>query len=207
MEKLKLFLAKELKIEDSDVYKQFLEYNKHLMEWNSKINLVSRKLESIENNIINSIFFITKYKLENKFSLVDIGTGGGFPAIPLKILYPDARILCVDSIAKKIMVVKDIIDKMGLRKINALAGRAEDIAKKDQFRHQYDYVTAKAVAPIKEVKSFGEHFLKSNGKYILIKGGDISEEVNAMRDKPKIILYEGMEEYGVEDKKLVVIKA
>ncbi|MBS1492447.1 MAG: 16S rRNA (guanine(527)-N(7))-methyltransferase RsmG [Bacteroidetes bacterium] len=207
METLKKFLEKELKIEDSGIYQQFLQYNELLMEWNSKINLVSRKLESIENNIINSIFFLTKYKLENKFSLVDIGTGGGFPAIPLKILFPDARILCVDSIAKKIKVVKDVIDKMGLRKINAIVGRGEVIGKDKDYKHQFDYVTAKAVAPIKEVKIFGEDFLKSNGKYILIKGGDISEEVNAMRDKPKIILYEGMEEYGVEDKKLVVIKA
>lgn len=207
MEILKKFLEKELQIEDSVVYEQFLKYNELLMEWNSKINLVSRKLESIENNLVNSIFFLTKLKFENKFSLVDIGTGGGFPGIPLKILYPDSRILCIDSIAKKIMVVKDIIDKMGLRKINAIVGRAEVIGRDKDYKHQFDYVTAKAVAPIKEVKVFGEDFLKSNGKYILIKGGDISEEVNAMRDKPKIILYEGMEEYGVEDKKLVVIKA
>ena len=207
MEKLQEFLTKELKIEDSAVYQQFMEYNQHLMEWNSKINLVSRKLESIENNIINSIFFLTKYKLENKFSLVDIGTGGGFPAIPLKILFPEARILCVDSIAKKIMVVKDIIEKMELKKITAIVGRGEEIGMQFEYTHKYDYVTAKAVAPIKEVKNFGKDFLKSNGKYILIKGGDITEEVNAMRDKPKIILYEGMEEYGVEDKKLVVIKA
>jgi 16S rRNA (guanine527-N7)-methyltransferase len=113
----------------------------------------------------------------------------------------------VDSIAKKIMVVKDIIEKMGLKKITAIAGRGEEIGKKQDYKHRFDYVTAKAVAPIKEVKSFGEDFLKSNGKFILIKGGDISEEVNSMRDKPKIILYEGMEDYGVEDKKLIVIKA
>lgn len=202
-----MFLEKELKIEDLLVYQRFLEYNELLMEWNSKINLVSRKLENIENNIINSIFFLTKYRLENKFSLVDIGTGGGFPAIPLKILYPESRILCVDSIAKKIMVIKDIIEKIALKKITAIAGRGEDVGKKSEYKHRFDYVTAKAVAPIKEVKIFGEDFLKSNGKYILIKGGDITEEINSMRDKPKIILYEGMEGYGVEDKKLIVIKA
>lgn len=202
-----MFLEKELKIEDLSVYQRFLEYNELLMEWNSKINLVSRKLENIENNILNSIFFLTKFKLEDKFSLVDIGTGGGFPAIPLKILFPESRILCVDSIAKKIMVVKDIIEKMALKKITAISGRGEEIGKKSDYKHRFDYVTAKAVAPIKEVKSYGEDFLKSNGKYILIKGGDISEEINNMRDKPKIILYERMENYGVEDKKLIVIKA
>ena len=207
MEKLKKFLEKELKIEDSAVYQRFLEYNGLLMEWNAKINLISRKLESSENNIINSIFFLTKYKLENKFRLVDIGTGGGFPGIPLKILYPEARILCIDSIAKKILVVKDIIEKMDLKKITAIVGRGEVIGLQSEYIHKYDYVTAKAVAPITEVKGFGKDFLRSNGKYILIKGGDISEEVKVMRDKPKIILYEGMEEYGVEDKKLVVIKA
>lgn len=206
MEKLKKFLEKELKIEDSEVYQRFEEYNKYLMEWNSKINLVSRKQENIENHIINSIFFLTKYKLEDKFSLVDIGTGGGFPGIPLKILYPKATILCVDSIAKKIMVVKDIIEKMGLKKITAVASRAEELALYMEHNEIYDYVTAKGVAPIKELKNFGKDFLNETGKFILIKGGDITEELNAMRDKPKIILYEGLEEYGVEDKKLLVAK-
>jgi 16S rRNA (guanine527-N7)-methyltransferase len=207
LERLKTFLEKELKIEDSSVYERFEEYNKYLMEWNSKINLVSRKQENIENNIINSIFFLTKYKLEKKFSLVDIGTGGGFPGIPLKILFPESTILCVDSIAKKIMVVKDIIDKMGLQKITAIASRAEELALYMEHNENYDYVTAKAVAPIKDIKNFGKDFLNETGKYILIKGGDITEELNAMRDKPKIISYEGLEEYGVEDKKLVVAKA
>ncbi len=207
LDKLKKFLEKELNITNSDIYENFLEYNKLLMEWNSKINLISRKQENIENHILNSIFFLTKFKLEGKFSIVDIGTGGGFPGIPLKILYPDSRILLVDSIAKKIMVVKDIIEKMELKKITALAGRAETIALEREYIHKFDYVTAKAVAPIKEVKEFGKDFLHVNGKYILIKGGDISEELHDMRDKPKIILYEGMEDYGVEDKKLIVIKA
>lgn len=206
MEKLQIFLEKELKIEDSGVYQRFLEYNTLLMEWNSKINLVSRKQENIENNILNSIFFLTRFPLEKKFSLVDIGTGGGFPAIPLKILYPESRILCVDSIAKKIMVVKDIIEKMGLKKITAIAGRAETVSLEREYIHKFEFVTAKAVAPIKDVKEFGKDFLQVNGRFILIKGGDITEELNSLRDKPKIILYEGMEEYGVEDKKLVVAK-
>lgn len=203
MDRLQTFLKKELKIEDFGIFEKFEEYNKLLMEWNSKINLVSRKQESIENNIINSIFFLTKYKLPEKFSLVDIGTGGGFPGIPLKIIYPDSEILCVDSIAKKIMVVNDIIKKMGLKDISGVAGRGEETGKKKEYFHKYDFVTAKAVAPVKEVMKFGKDFLKTQGKYILIKGGDISDELKGI--KHQLINYEGMEEYGVEYKKLVIL--
>lgn len=206
MDRLRNFLEKELNITNSEIFNRFLDYNRLLMEWNSKINLVSRKQENIENNIINSIFFLTKYKLEEKFSLVDIGTGGGFPGIPLKIMYPKSKILCVDSIAKKIMVVNDVIEKMELKNISAVAGRGEEMGKNEKYKGKFDYVTAKAVAPIKDIKKFGKDFLKETGKYILIKGGDITNEISELRDKPKIILYESMEEYGVEDKKLVVAK-
>jgi len=203
LDRLQTFLKKELKIEDSDIYEKFEEYNKLLMEWNAKINLVSRKQENIENNIINSIFFLTKYKLPEKFFLADIGTGGGFPGIPLKILYPDSKILCVDSIAKKIMVVNDVVQKMNLKNISGVTGRGEELGKKKEFSGKYDFVTAKAVAPVKEVMKFGKDFLNSKGKYILIKGGDITEELKGLRYN--LINFDGMEEYGVEDKKLVVV--
>lgn len=204
MNRLQTFLKKELRLEDSAVYKKFEQYNELLMDWNEKINLVSRKQENIENNIVNSIFFLTKYKMPEKFSLADIGTGGGFPGIPLKIIYPDSEIICVDSIAKKIMVVNDVIEKMNLKKISAVTGRGEEIGKKKEFSGKYDFVTAKAVAPVKEVMKFGRDFLNAKGKYILIKGGDITEELQNVKGY-KIINFDGMEEYGVEDKKLVVV--
>jgi 16S rRNA (guanine527-N7)-methyltransferase len=204
LDRLQTYLKKELKIEDSTIYEKFQEYNKLLMEWNSKINLVSRKQENIENNIINSIFFLTKFQMPEKFSLVDIGTGGGFPGIPLKIIYPKSEILCVDSIAKKIMVVNDVVQKMNLKNITGITGRGEELGKKKEFSGKYDFVTAKAVAPVKEVMKFGKDFLNAKGKYILIKGGDITEEIQGVKGY-KMINFEGMEEYGVEDKKLVVV--
>ncbi|MBS1514268.1 MAG: 16S rRNA (guanine(527)-N(7))-methyltransferase RsmG [Bacteroidetes bacterium] len=205
MERLKEFLEKELKISDFSVYEKFLQYNALLMEWNAKINLVSRKQESIENNIINSVFFLTKFNPGGNFSLVDIGTGGGFPGIPLKIIFPKAKILCVDSISKKIMVVNDVIAKMELENITAIAGRGEEIGRKKEYQGRFDFVTAKAVAPVKEVMKFGKDFMNNNGRYILIKGGDISEEIKGLKQKVNVIDYNELEGYGVEDKKLVVI--
>jgi len=203
---LKEFLEKELNINDNNIFERFCEYNELLMEWNAKINLVSRKQTSIENNIINSIFFLTKCEFEDSFSLVDIGTGGGFPGIPLKILYPKANILLIDSINKKITVVKDIIEKMKMENVSAVTGRGEEIGWKDEYKKKYDYVTAKAVAPVKELMNFGKGFLKSDGKFVLIKGGDITDELSGLETRSEIINFDGMEHYGIEDKKLVMVR-
>jgi len=123
MNLLKKFLEEELSISGERVIKEFNDYNKYLTEWNSKVNVISRKNESIENIVLNSIFFLTKYKFNSRAKVVDIGTGGGFPGIPLKILFPDTEITLCDSIRKKINVVDDIIKQMGLINAEAICSR------------------------------------------------------------------------------------
>lgn len=205
------FLEKELGLKNVDVtIPQFEEYERLLLHWNKKLNLVSRKTTSIEEHILDSVFFLTKYKLNGNEKLIDIGTGGGFPGIPIKILYQDLRLTLLDSIQKKVMVLNDIIGKMNFKNTVAVCSRAEDISKEEGYRKNYDIVISKAVAPIDKLYKWGNVFLNENGKMICIKGGDISDELDKLKKKNPNIRYEVIsfdfdDAYRIEDKKIVII--
>jgi 16S rRNA (guanine527-N7)-methyltransferase len=211
MELLNIFLRKELNINDINVIDRFNRFNKYLLDWNSKMNLISRNSESIEVHVLNSIFFLPKYPVPLNSYIADIGTGGGFPGIPLKILRSDLKIVLIDSIAKKTNAVKDIASNLGLKDIEVICGRAETISRESAYRKKFDIVTAKSVAPLDKLYEWAKSFLKEKGEMIFIKGGDIADEINNLRKKskntsPEIIEYNFDPVYGIEDKKIVIIK-
>ncbi len=211
MDLLKRFLSDELHLDPENYLKKFDLYENLLLDWNKKINLISRKSESIEDHILNSIFFLTKYKFDNINSLADIGTGGGFPGIPLKILFPDLRIYLVDSIQKKVNVLNDIIEKMKLKNIETVCGRAGDVSKDKLYYNKLDCVISKAVSSLDNLYEWGNGFLKPEGEMLCIKGGDVSEELrklNEMKYKinTEVINFGFMPAYDIEDKKLIIIK-
>jgi 16S rRNA (guanine527-N7)-methyltransferase len=212
MKLLRSFLINELGFENVDVkIEQFKQYEKLVFEWNDKINLVSRKTESIEKYIIGSIYFLEEFELKGNEKIVDVGTGGGLPGIPLKLLYPDLDLLLIDSIAKKINAVRDMIKIMGLKKIDAITGRAEDFADFLKYEDKFDYVTAKAVTTLTNLYKFSHKFLKLSGKFLCLKGGDLAEELNELSKKypdvkHKTIDFSFPEEYGLIDKKLVILQ-
>jgi 16S rRNA (guanine527-N7)-methyltransferase len=212
MKLLRSFLINELGFENVDVkIEQFKQYEKLVFEWNDKINLVSRKTESIEKYIIGSIYFLEEFELKGNEKIVDVGTGGGLPGIPLKLLYPDLDLLLIDSIAKKINAVRDMIKIMGLKKIDAITGRAEDFADFLKYEGKFDYVTAKAVTTLTNLYKFSHKFLKLSGKFLCLKGGDLAEELNELSKKypdvkHKTIDFSFPEEYGLIDKKLVILQ-
>jgi len=211
MELLNKFLEEELSITDERVIKEFNDYNKYLTDWNTKVNVISRKNESIENIVLNSVFFLTKYKFSPIAKVIDIGTGGGFPGIPLKIIYPGTEITLCDSIRKKINVVDDVIKRMGLKNAEAICSRAEELKYKKKYSKMYDYVVSKSVAPLDNLFKWGRGLLNKNGEFLCIKGGDMKDEVEDLikrnRDaKVEVTDFKFKEEYNVEDKKLVSIK-
>jgi len=212
MELLKIFLEKELNIKDKSIFDRFFLYNKLLLEWNSKINLISRNSESIETQVLNSIFFLTKYNISENLRIIDIGTGGGFPGIPLKILKNDLKVTLIDSIAKKTNAVKDIIKNLELTDIEVMYGRAETFSKEITSKKTFDLVTAKSVATLDKLFEWTKSLLKENGETVFIKGGDITEELNTFKKKNRNISIEVIEYnfesiYEIEDKKLVIIKS
>jgi 16S rRNA (guanine527-N7)-methyltransferase len=152
----------------------------HLYEsWNEKINVISRKdIENLYvNHVLHSLGIAKVIAFKKGSSVLDVGTGGGFPGIPLAIMFPDVRFHLVDSIGKKITVVKGVSESIGLKNVNAEQVRAE------QLRGEYDFVVSRAVTRLKEfygwvhrkIKKKSEHQLKNGILYL--KGGELDEEL------------------------------
>ena len=143
--------------------------------WNSQINIISRKDENQiwRNHIIHSLVLANVIPLENNMKVIDIGTGGGFPGIPLAIAFPNIHFTLVDSIGKKIKVVKAIVDHLNLENVYPVHNRVENLM------DQYHYAITRAVAPVKNLVSFTEKLWinKSDAKIYALKGGDLTNEI------------------------------
>lgn len=167
--------------EDPEQGKQLEALDALYKEWNQKINVISRKdMEGLyEKHVLHSLSIYGHYKFPAETKILDIGTGGGFPAIPLAIAFPSSSFHAVDSIGKKITVVKEVAAGAGISNITASQSRVE------LLREPYDYIVSRAVAPLKELVQWTHRILKREGKggfpgkYILLKGGDLKEEIDA----------------------------
>jgi 16S rRNA (guanine527-N7)-methyltransferase len=160
----------------NELNKQELRFNDLVMEWNKKINLVSRKKENVFDLIKNSRIFLD-YIPDTGGKLIDIGTGGGFPGIVIKIHRSEMEVTLADSIQKKITAVSDIIKRLRLSKISAVSERAENLSLINKHSHAYDYVTARSVAPLDVLAGYASGLLKNKGKLITIKGNDVQSEI------------------------------
>ena len=162
---------------DNEKIKQLYDYMKNILKWNEVINLTAIKDENefIMKHFIDSLT-ILKYINENS-KMIDIGTGAGFPGMPVKIVKPNLDITLVDSVNKKINVLKDITEKMSIQKINLIHSRIEDIANQKEYREQFDYVTSRALSNITTLSEYMLPFLKINGKAICMKGPNFEEEL------------------------------
>lgn len=150
-------------------------------DWNSKINLISRKdMENFyEHHVLHSLAIAKYFDLLPGMKVMDIGTGGGFPGIPLAIMYPQTKFLLVDSIGKKIKVVQDVKEKLGLENVTAVNDRAENI--KDKF----DVIVSRAVTQLPDFVKWCNGKLRITndieaGGILYLKGGDIKEELRSV---------------------------
>lgn len=150
-------------------------------DWNSKINLISRKdMENFyEHHVLHSLAIAKYFDLLPGMKVMDIGTGGGFPGIPLAIMYPQTKFLLVDSIGKKIKVVQDVKEKLGLENVTALNDRAENIKEK------FDVIVSRAVTQLPDFVKWCNGKLRITndieaGGILYLKGGDIKEELRSV---------------------------
>jgi 16S rRNA (guanine527-N7)-methyltransferase len=204
-----------------------------LLEWNKKINIISRKDEENvwTNHILHSISLLFEIEIRQNSAIVDIGTGGGLPGIPIKILRPDISMLCIDSTGKKINAVTQMISDIKLNNIHALWGRAEEAGSQPEYAKKFDFAIARAVAPLKDLLSWSKIFLKSrnqnritikthiNGRVdpnppalLAFKGGDLSEEIEIAKRRHQQIniqsidlIFTGAEQLIASDKKILVV--
>ena len=180
--------AKQIDIELSEKQKEmFYDYMNLLLEWNESINLTSitEPNEVILKHFIDSIT-ISKYIKEGSY-VADIGTGAGFPGIPLKIIREDINIVLVDSLNKRINFLNEVIYKLDLKNIQAIHARAEDFAHDKKFREQFDIVTSRAVANMSTLSEYLLPLIKEKGKCLCMKGPDIEEEIDSAKNAISIL--------------------
>lgn len=172
-------LLKQWNIEvNDDQLNQFQKYYEMLIEWNDKINLTAiTELEDvIYKHFLDSSALLRFMDLSGK-SIIDVGTGAGFPGIVLKILCPLSKVTLLDSLNKRIVFLDEVINELGLTNISAVHGRAEDCAHDKLFRERYDIVTSRAVANLSTLSEYCLPFAKVNGMFIPYKSGNIDEEI------------------------------
>ena len=122
-------------------------------------------------------------------SVIDIGTGAGFPGIPLKISYPELKMTLMDSLNKRVGFLNEVIEELRLTDIQAIHSRAEDLGRNPEYREQFDYAVSRAVADLSVLSEYSLPFVKTGGKFISYKGGDVEEELS--RSKKAIGLLGG----------------
>lgn len=184
---------------------QFNKLNEAIREWNEKINVISRKdIDAFEEKHVLHSLAIAKFKRFGRDKRVlDLGTGGGFPGIPLAIYYPKCKFHLVDSIGKKIRVVNELVEAVGLQNVKAEQERVENLSGK------YHYIVSRAVAPTKKLLDWTKHLkVKDETEYFFLKGGDLNEELKAVGYRAQLQdISNYYKEEFFETKKIVYIKA
>lgn len=158
---------------------QFLSYYEMLIEKNKVMNLtaITEKEEVIDKHFIDSISFNKAMDVTKSLKILDLGTGAGFPGIPLKIAYPNLEITLLDSLNKRIKFLDEVIEALGLEGISTIHGRAEDYAKQVSYREQFDICVSRAVANLATLSEYCLPYVKEGGCFISYKSGSVEEEL------------------------------
>lgn len=158
---------------------QFLDYYHILVEWNEFMNLtaITEFDEVMRKHFVDSCALGKAVSLEGEKRILDVGTGAGFPGIPLKIVYPNLNVVLLDSLNKRVKFLNTVIEKLNLTGITAVHGRAEDLARQQEYREQFDITVSRAVANLASLSEYCLPFTKVGGYFIPYKSGTIDMEL------------------------------
>lgn len=191
---------------------QFAQLKPLYEEWNQKINVISRKdIDNLEDrHILHSLAIVSVVRFRTGAQILDLGTGGGFPGIPLAIFYPNVQFKLIDGTGKKIRVANEIIEALGLKNVTAEQVRAEELKKQ-----KFDFVVCRAVASLEKLRLWSARLLKRKQNHALpnglltLKGGDIESEIKELPKGEYVEAYpipDFFEEAIFEDKYVVYVQ-
>ena len=210
----KIFLEEanknNIKVNDEQI-ENLYKYMVGIIEWNDKVNVTAIVEERlfIVKHFIDSL--LINHYLQGKERIIDIGTGGGFPGIPLKILNKEMKFTLIDSVNKKLNVIRDLSEKIDLENLEVIHTRAEDLANKKDYRECYDVATTRAVSNLSTILEYMLPFVKVGGIAVCMKGPNYKEELNEAKKAIEILggKFEQIETFNLEgemERNILVIK-
>lgn len=168
----------DISLSDEQV-EQFLRYYEMLVQWNEIMNLtaITDFADVMKKHFVDSLSLVRICDLTRSLSLIDVGTGAGFPGLVLKIAFPDLKVTLLDSLNKRIHFLDEVINKLGINGVKTVHGRAEDYAKQGKLRESFDLCVSRAVANLSTLSEYCLPFIKVNGFFISYKSERVSEEL------------------------------
>ena len=170
-------------------YEQFIKYMRLLQEWNEKINLtaITDDEEVIKKHFIDCIKAFKSDAIKNAKTIIDVGTGAGFPGLPIAIMNPNVKVTLLDSLNKRINYLNTVVRELGLKNVTTIHSRAEDGARNTELREKFDVATSRAVANMAVLSEFCLPYVKKNGHFVALKGPAIEEELENGKAAIKIL--------------------
>lgn len=177
---------------------QFISYYEMLIEKNKVMNLtaITEFDEVLKKHFLDSLSLVKACDLEDDISLLDIGTGAGFPGIPLKIVFPNLKITLLDSLQKRVHFLEEVINHLKIENVKALHGRAEDFAKPNMLREQFDLCVSRAVANLSTLSEYCLPYVKVGGSFVSYKSEKVFEEIEQANHAVKVLGGKVVDEIG-----------
>lgn len=174
---------------NEDQMDQFLKYKDLLIEWNEKINLtaITDEKEVMIKHFLDSLCCMTLPFIKENDKVIDVGTGAGFPGIPINIYYPNVELTLLDSLNKRIKFLQEVCENVGLKSVDFQHGRAEDFGQNKNFREKYDVAVARAVAQLNVLCEYCLPFVKVGGYFVCQKGPNIDEEMKTSKKAIEVL--------------------
>lgn len=188
-----------LKCSDETIDK-FSKYREILVEWNQKMNLtgIEEEKEVYIKHFLDSVAAVKKGYIKDGMSIIDVGTGAGFPGLPLRICLENSKVTLLDSLNKRVNFLSEVCTNINIDDIELIHGRAEDFGKDEKYREQYDIATARAVAGLPILMEFCVPFIKVGGYFVCLKGPNADTELEESRKAMEVLGLEFVEKIDVE---------